>query len=98
MVRGRPGLGAAAGRAGLAEASWGGGAAPPRAEASTRKDSASAPKIQSERVATRRPGEGVRPRLCMSYQGESAVGGGAGKMLEVLVLKVSEREVPGPGR
>lgn len=34
----------------------------------------------------------------MSYQGESAVGGGAGKMLEVLVLKVSEREVPGPGR
>lgn len=48
VVRGRPGLGAAAGRAGLAEASWGGGAAPPRAEASTRKDSASAPKIQSE--------------------------------------------------
>lgn len=40
----------------------------------------------------------MRPRLCMSYQGESAVGGGAGKMLEVLVLKVSEREVPGPGR
>ena len=91
------GCGARAGRAGSAALTWGGGA-PPRRPA-LQETPFSPQKVHLEGVATGRPGAG-RGRYAARFSGASLPGGlrGSGKMLQVLVLKVSEREAPEPGR
>lgn len=89
------GCGAWAGRAGSAALTWRGSVTPRRP--ALQETLFSPPKVHLEGVATGRPGAG-RGRYAARVSRASLPGGlrGSGKMLHVLVLKVSEREALSP--